>query len=326
MSCFRPLQAYKSNSKRTEKGKSLIVFNPKDAGHSYEFIELPCGVCEGCRKDRAMSWALRCVHEASMFDNNCFITLTFDDANLNQFGSLDKRDFQLFMKRLRKKFKGMEKVEGYENEYPIRYFHCGEYGSNFDRPHHHACIFNFDFLDREIWSVHDDIRSYRSTELERLWPYGYSLVGDVTFASALYIAKYITKKVYGDKARAHYANINKETGEMNGLVPEYVTMSRRPGIGSKFFERYKNEIYVKDFITHKGQLYRPSTYYDKLLDKIDPKALQAIKKQRKEKAEKLAKDNTRYRLVTKEKLLKLKNKLQTRGFENGSKNLHDIGC
>ena len=120
---------------------------------------MPCGQCIGCRLERSRQWAIRCVHEASLWPDNCFVTLTFDDDNIISSGSLVKADFQKFMKRLRKRFgKG------------VRYFHCGEYGDLLGRPHHHACLFNFSFPDRYLWSSSGGVNLYRSPTLEELWP------------------------------------------------------------------------------------------------------------------------------------------------------------
>ena len=81
---------------------------------------------------------MRCLHEASLYDNNCFITLTFNDEYV--MPSLDKSIFQKFMKRLRRMFPDAR----------IRYFMCGEYGDKLSRPHYHACLFGFDFPDLRI--------------------------------------------------------------------------------------------------------------------------------------------------------------------------------
>ena len=100
MACFRPLYGYKSKVKNAT-GKRSIVFNIKD-GFADMPITLPCGRCIGCRLEKSRQWAIRCVHEASMYDQNCLLTLTFDDEHLNEKRTLVKRDFQLFMKKLRK--------------------------------------------------------------------------------------------------------------------------------------------------------------------------------------------------------------------------------
>ena len=157
MACYRPLRAY---ALRNAEGKMQVSFKRKIG---YEPIWLPCGQCIGCRLERSRQWAMRCMHEAQMYDRNCFVTLTYDDEHLPPNGSLNKRDFQLFMKRLRKRYGS-----------GIRYYQCGEYGELLGRPHHHAILFNFDFDDKVLWSVRDGVRLYRSASLEQLWPHGYS--------------------------------------------------------------------------------------------------------------------------------------------------------
>lgn len=326
MTCYRPLTAFQLKHVKTDNGKSTIVFKRELAGkHLYEEIQLPCGRCIGCRIDRSKDWALRCVHEASRFDNNCFITLTFNDSNLDCLGSLQKRDFQLFMKRLRKKYNGIQEV--YDNDgvvsYPIRYFHCGEYGDNFGRPHHHACIFNFDFVDKVLWQMRDGVRLYRSAELELLWPYGFSCIGDVTYDSAAYVARYITKKINGKKAILHYSRVDTETGEVFSIQPEYITMSRRPGIGRNFFNEYRQDVYPKDFITFEGKKFKPPAYYDKLYDTIDPETMEVLKRERKEKAKK-SKHNSLERLRVREKVMESKMKFKKRRFENANNDVFNL--
>jgi len=92
MACFHPLQAYQLDT-------GEIQFHDSGRGHP---LELPCGQCIGCRLERSRQWAIRCVHEASMHENNCFITLTYAPEYLPPDGGLIKSDFQKFIKRLRK--------------------------------------------------------------------------------------------------------------------------------------------------------------------------------------------------------------------------------
>ena len=208
MPCYKPLHAFRSLDKKTKNGKTAIFFKRADAGNLSLRIDLPCGQCIGCRIDRSRDWALRCVHEASSFTYNCFVTLTFDDVHLNHRGSLVKSDFQKFMKRLRKRYDGIDAVSRPDGSvhFPIRYFHCGEYGSLLSRPHHHACLFNFDFPDKELWSTRSGVRLFRSESLERLWPFGFCTIGEVTWESAAYVARYVTKKVTGKDAASHYVS------------------------------------------------------------------------------------------------------------------------
>jgi hypothetical protein len=159
------------------------------------------------------------MHEAKMHPKNCFITLTYNNEHLPSDGSLNYEVFQLFMKRLRKKYgKG------------IRFYMCGEYGDKLGRPHFHACLFGHDFADKKLWKTTDSkSKLYRSAELEKLWPYGFSSVGDVTFESAAYVARYIMKKVSGDASESHYTfckSFNRGNIKAPSRVHSNVTQTR----------------------------------------------------------------------------------------------------
>mgnify|MGYP000188139432 FL=1 len=219
MPCFHPLQGYRARQ-RSASGKRGIVFNKRD-GWADLPVTLPCGQCIGCRLERSRQWAIRCVHEASLHNENSFITLTYANEHLPAWNSLDKTTFPKFMKRLRKSLQDKR----------VRYFHCGEYGDHTGRPHYHALLFGHDFPDKTHWAIRNGNPTWRSQELERLWPFGHSEIGTVTFESAAYCARYITKKVTGHAAREHYEMVDKHTGELGRREPEYTTMSRRPGIG-----------------------------------------------------------------------------------------------
>lgn len=283
MTCFHPLSAYK-----TDGGE--IVFNHNHR-NIRESLKLPCGQCVGCRLERSRQWAIRCVHEAQLHKNNCFITLTFRDADLPENHSLNVRDFQLFMKRLRKRFGSK-----------IRFYHCGEYGSQFGRPHYHACLFNFDFSDKVLWKSREGINLYTSAALEELWPYGFSTIGDVTFESAAYVARYIMKKVNGDAAQEHYEYIHPSTGEIIQRKPEYTTMSRRPGIGSGWFDAYHSDVYPHDRVIIRGRSMRPPKFYDNKFEIIDPDGFEAVKFQRHLDSQKYVDNNTPERLKIRERV------------------------
>ena len=235
MPCYNPLEAYIAPGK-TDKGKKQIVWKRKDG---LTPINLPCGQCIGCRLNRSVMWATRCMHEAQLYDDNCFITLTFDEEHLPQDYSLNHDYFQKFMKRLRKEI------------YPrkVRYFMCGEYGDDTWRPHFHAILFNWDFPDKIKYSVTGNENPYFiSEQLYRLWPFGFHLIGELTFETAAYVARYCVKKITGDDAEAHYNRIitdwNEVTGEITfmkevSLLPEYARMSTNPGIGYDWLKKYK---------------------------------------------------------------------------------------
>ncbi|HGJ5877695.1 MAG TPA: hypothetical protein ACHBZ9_01075 [Arsenophonus nasoniae] len=301
MSCYKPITGYRSKAGRNENGAWPIVFS-SDKGYLDMPVEVPCGQCIGCRLERSRQWAVRCMHEASLHEDNCFITLTYDEEHLDDHASLNKRDFQLFMKRLRKRF-----GEG------IRYFHCGEYGELLQRPHYHACLFNFDFPDKTLWTVRNGVRLYRSEALEELWPFGYSSIGSVTFDSAAYVARYITKKITGDNADEYY----------QGREPEYITMSRKPGIGAKWLEKYTEDVYPLDKVvlqTSKGaKLAKPPRYYDKIYDLSNPSEFERIRAKRVRKASVHSEDNTYERLAVREKVHQLRSKQLIRSYEQNSR-------
>lgn len=193
------------------------------------------------------------------------------------------------MKRLRKKF-GPN----------IRYFHCGEYGENFGRPHYHACLFNHDFKDKIHWKTVNDQKLFVSKTLEELWPFGFSTIGDVTFESAAYVARYVTKKVTGEKAIHHYNDINYETGEiLQERKPEYVTMSRRPGIGKPWLEKFKTDVF-QDSVVLRGKELRPPKFYISQIEQTDPDVYKKIKNKRLRAGKENAHNNTRDRLDVRE--------------------------
>ncbi len=205
------------------------------------------------------------MHEAQMHAENCFVTLTYDEAHVPPGGSLQLRDFQLFMKRLRR-----------SAAHKVRFFHCGEYGAELGRPHYHALLFGHDFSDKAPWADRGTGPVWRSESLERLWPLGISELGSVSFESAAYVARYVTKKVTGDAAEAHY--VDRDTGLIRDS--EYATMSRRPGIGASWFERFSSDVYPADEVVSRGRAAKPPRFYDQLLDRRDPELYESIKRSR----------------------------------------------
>lgn len=312
------MDAYRS-SELNPSGKNKIVFI-KDKqippGENYlvlERLKIPCGQCIGCRLESSRQKAVRCMHESQLYENNCFITLTYDNESLPKDYSLNKKHFQDFMKRLRKKYSNIR----------IRYMHCGEYGEQFRRPHYHAIIFNLDFPDRELLKTINGIPLYKSAILSELWGHGLCSIGDVTFDSAAYVARYIMKKVNGKEQQkkdektglTHYEMFDSKTGEIFKLTPEYQTMSLKPGLGSEWYDKYKGEVYPSDSIVIKGKEMRPPKYYDSLYELEDSEAHAKIKQQRKEKAKKHSKNNTSQRRATREKYKEIQIKQLIRNLE-----------
>jgi len=290
MPCYHPLSAYQC-------ADGSIVFYESKRHDTVKTLSLPCGQCVGCRLERSRQWAIRCMHEAQMHTQNCFITLTYDDNHLPSDRSLHYRDFQLFIKRLRKRYSGRR----------IRYYMAGEYGENFGRPHWHACIFGLDFDDKKLWKrTSANSQLYRSADLELLWPFGYSSIGDVTFESAAYVARYIMKKVTGKNAAEHYQEIDPDTGEITNRTPEFTKMSLKPGIGYEWYKQYTSDVYPHDYVIIRGKKVKPPKFYDKKYKIDNPFEFDELLYIREKSAKLRHEDNTLERLAVKEQVAKAK--------------------
>jgi len=245
---------------------------------------------------------MRCVYESSLYPDNCFLTLTYADSPV----SLIPRDLTLFWKRLRKEL-GVKS---------LRYFACGEYGEKFSRPHYHACVFGWRPSDLVLYAIRDGIRLYKSDFLSEVWGEGFVTVGDVTFESAAYVARYVMKKV------------NLSDGSPTDLLdhysvdymgcdfvvhPEFVRMSRNPGIARDWYDTYKSDL-EKDYLTLRGAKMRPPRYFDRLLHDSNPEELAARKLVRKSKALQHADDNSPARLSVKRQIHERTIDRLTRGF------------
>lgn len=180
---------------------------------------LPCGKCEECRIDQSNQTATRALIEAQKWPVNAFVTLTYDNIHLPKKRTLKKRDLQLFWKRLRKHYK-------------IRYLACGEYGPQTRRPHYHAIIFNYWPEDCELHSYnHEEQPLFTSKKLAKIWKNGYVIIAPVNYETCAYVARYVVKKAYG---------LDKNFHLKNGLEPEFILSSRRPGIGGPTPEIWRN--------------------------------------------------------------------------------------
>ena len=230
-------------------------------------------------------------------NNNVFVTLTYNNQNLPPDGSLDYRHFQLFMKRLRKKFGS-----------GVRFYMCGEYGDENRRPHYHAILFNIKFDDAIKWrKTPTGYPQYRSKTLEDLWGLGNCEFGSVTFKSAAYVARYIMKKVTGEVAAMHYCDFDPVTGEVFGeLKPEFNNMSRRPGIGRDWIEKFQSDVYPQGSVVVNGVEVRPPRYYDQYFKAVDPKEFEHLSLHRALEMRKRASDNTRERLAVREQVVRAK--------------------
>lgn len=221
--CLYPLSAFRSlNTLTGETSVRVSRSIPKhDDNFVFDELLLPCGKCIECQQDKTKEWSFRIMDEASKYEHNCCLTLTYNDEFLPADLSLVKRDYQLFLKHFRKHVQS------------VRYFGCGEYGGKFLRPHYHIILFGYDPPDKYFWCKSksgEDL--YRSPIVEASWcdfsdirhpkSRGFSYVGDLDLRTAKYCAKYLQKYLFQTDSR------------LVGKRPPFVFMSTHPGIGGDF--------------------------------------------------------------------------------------------
>lgn len=238
MPCYHPIIAYDNTDYSANPDKMDIVFNSKDyrfnpdyAERQGRLLQLPCRHCIGCRLDKSKEWANRILLEQRYHASSYFVTLTYDDEHLPTGYGVDpatgeiiavhatlvKADLQNFFKRLRKS--GQQ----------ISYYSAGEYGSQTYRPHYHCIIFGLQLDDLQpVKRNFDGQQYYVSRTIERLWPYGMHVIGNVTHESAAYVARYTLKKATHNYTREYY--------DVAGIEPEFQIMSTRPAIGKRYYD------------------------------------------------------------------------------------------
>jgi hypothetical protein len=280
VSCYHPIKGY-----RTSSG---VVFSELSRYDILGDIEIPCGMCIGCRLRRAQDWTLRIMHEASIWPENSFVTLTYGRNCLPADGSLDHRDFQLFMKRLRK----------WHGD-TVRFYMCGEYGEKKHRPHYHACLFNVGFRSDRVPHRRGEsgFMSYLQPDLTKLWPHGEATVQNLVKENAGYCARYIMKKRLGVEADAAYVTAD-------GVIqrPEYAAMSLRPGIGAYWFKQFGRDVYPHDFVIAGGSKFAPPKYYDKLMRRNESVDVDGVEYARFKRALLSADEQTEERRAVREKV------------------------
>lgn len=289
MPCAHPLSAF-----QLEDGS--IVFSEKHGHGSVRSLFLPCGRCAQCRLERSRQWAVRCVHESKCYADNAFVTLTYDDRHLPEDRGLRYVDFQKFMRRLRRFF----------SPTVIRFYMCGEYGAavppdTLGRPHYHALLFNCRFPDALYFKRVGEFSLYTSKILSDLWPMGNHLIGDVSFESAAYCARYCLEKINGPEAQSHYEIVHSVTGEVTCRAPEFSRMSLRPGIGAPWLGRFMSDVYPRGEVVSRGRLAKSPRYYDILFERSggDTALMELL---RYELASKSADDQSDARLSAKEQV------------------------
>lgn len=297
MSCYHPLTAFWTGNYTDNCKRELVIIHgdsnllPIDSvprrirnsikpygehitmqnGHIFlnQRIELACGQCIGCRIDYSKQWALRCMLEAKQWKDNIFLTLTYDDEHVPD--KLIPEHLTKFLKDLRRS------MDYHYGNNGIRFFACGEYGELYMRPHFHIILYNCPVPDKQFFKSYRGVKLFTSPQIEKIWGKGFISIGDVTFESCAYVARYVLKKQKGKGSAEYYENL--------GIVPEFVRMSRRPGIARDWYEAHKDEIYVNDeiFLSNgKGAVraLKPARYFDRLYDHYNPEQLEVVKQKR----------------------------------------------
>lgn len=281
VSCFTPLSAEGHGAGvRLTSGPR---FSGPEVKRGYVF-ELPCGKCIGCRMDNGREWSIRIQQEAMLYDRSLFLTLTYDDSVLSHKDppeylkpSLDYRHVQLFMKRLRKKYRGLQ--PGPKGNFPLRFYVCGEYGPQNGRPHWHMILFNMLFKDQKRWQNGD----YVSEDLDALWQNGNCTIGDLTPGRASYAAGYVNKKQAPTHTR--YERMDWYTGELITVQPEFHRQSSRPGVGFWFYEKYVRDMFPNDMVVMDGRRWTPPDYYwDKFRELAPEPVTEEVLRGRRERA------------------------------------------
>lgn len=302
-------------------GLRKLTFSRSEALHPVQEQPVPFGICIYCRLKRSREWGIRVALESSLYEENCFLTLTYSPENLPKNGFLDYEAPVLFMKKLRAAFGS-----------GIRSFGCAEYGDQFSRPHYHICLLNFDFPDKRMVGKstanfgknHRENSLYSSEKLSDLWGLGHTTVGALTLESASYVARYCTKKISGKDAPDHYRIIT-EKGEILDRPPEKaVSISRSRGLGFPWYEKFGEYVRNHDQVVLEGRAYPPPKFFDKLTEEIDPDRFEEIKEKRRiagvranESLQHQSDQNVFQRLLTLEKFQELKFIQLKRGIEHG---------
>lgn len=188
-----------------------------------------CRKCIFCRKKHAYELASRCVLHASLYKDNCFVTLTYDEKKPGYHNNFNYEDIQKFKKRLR------THCQRHHNGKKIEIFNVHEYGSR-GKKHWHLIIFNHDFGDKILFGGRSDLPLYTSAMLERLWPHGFNTIGDVSAASAMYQAQYVEKDF-----------------KNNNVTSKKKSHSKHSGIGRPYFLKHYKQILRLGYIPINGK-------------------------------------------------------------------------
>ena len=301
---------------------------------------IPCGQCIACRINYSKEWAARCTMETLYHKEQWFLTLTYDNDHVptintetgeltrggywalgtdeageykevKQSLSLLPKDLQDFLKRLR-----INQDRKYPEAGKIRFYACGEYGGKTLRPHYHILAYGLHVPDLTYFKTVDGNEYYLSEYVAKIWGMGHIIIGKLSWQSCAYVSRYVMKKQLGKDERGFTA---KDRYQEAGLEPEFVRMSLKPGIGQRYYEDHRDEIYSNDEIILPGKKepikMKPPRKFDRWLEKDDwdlhreiKEAREAAVKQNQETKMKKTSQTYIQTLQTEERTLKKKMK------------------
>lgn len=218
MPCVHPIPAHRPVSLVEGAGSKRVVIGTPVRSFSYDRMQdvlesaellLPCGSCVGCQISRAREWAIRCTLEQQFHPVVSFVTLTYADRYVPP--TLSRDHLSLFFRYLRRKVG------------KVRFFACGEYGEQRQRPHYHALLFGSS--DREAFEVAWGRKGFVTAE-------------PVTPARISYTAGYCAKKLGFFRPKGE--EVDFATGEVYTHQPPFLQMSRRPGIAGDFRKHWRS--------------------------------------------------------------------------------------
>lgn len=241
----------------------------------------PCGQCRACRKNRSREWGFRAYAESLSYepDNCIFLNLSFDDEHLifgkKGFATLSKEVLQTFWKDFRY----------YVGK--CRYLACGEYGDERHRPHYHAIVYGVSKDNPVFYDLFYSQAKHAYIGYCKAWPYGEVVLGTVTIGSCQYCAKYTVKRKTGKSGKAYY--------EKFGILPEFATMSRRPGLGYDYLMKNLDLIKSRNYVMLKGHKLPLGRYYESKLYPPDTEERESYLYEKQIKSEKAYKDFFKHR-------------------------------
>lgn len=277
MACYRPVEAWDYTPAQMDIfSKRVLSFSaPRSLADQDKMkrqgrlLQLPCRHCVGCRLSKSREWANRVVMEQLYHDESWFLTLTYDDEHLpishasnpatgemiSFHSTLVKKHLQDFFKRLR-----------FNSKQSIRYFAAGEYGTSTFRPHYHILVFGLHLDDLQVIRKNFAGDSYFTSDfIAKCWPFGFHILGKVTWQSAAYVARYTMKKASSGYDKRFY--------DVAGIESEFQVMSLKPALGRQYYDDHPDLFDYDSFSVSTpqgGRRMYPPEYFRKLFASKHP--------------------------------------------------------